>query len=211
MECLDIMRRLWQGTTLDYQSEYFQIHGIALPKPLQAGGPPVWLGARVPAAVRRAAEHTDGWLTSYNSSVTDLQTLIPIYREACAARAEGYHGHVALIREGFVAESFEHARALIQEPLMAQYLAYAEWKKGEDKYSARTFDELTARMILGSPEDCIRKIQQYEQLGIDSLLLVFQQPGLGSHDVLTCMRRFAKQVIPAFAREREVASVTEAQ
>lgn len=32
------------------------------PRPVQQGGPPIWIGGSSPAAVRRAAERGDGWL-----------------------------------------------------------------------------------------------------------------------------------------------------
>ena len=60
-------------------------------------------------------------------------------------------------------------------------------------------DELTAedylKHLIGTPEECIEKINGYQDLGISELVLQF--PSLGSGD-LSDVRLFAESVIPAF-------------
>ena len=96
---------------------------------------------------------------------------------------------------------------MIEKPVMAQYVAYAEWKQGsldEDKYRNTAFEAVTDRMIIGSPADCIKQIHTYQRLGIDSLLMVFQQPGIPHAETLACMRRFALEVTPHFAPQAAI-------
>ncbi|MBB5776905.1 LLM class flavin-dependent oxidoreductase [Nonomuraea jabiensis] len=62
-ESVDIMRRLWTGETVSHQGEHFAFHDVTLyPKPVQAGGPPIWLPGSGERALRRAARLADGWL-----------------------------------------------------------------------------------------------------------------------------------------------------
>ncbi|WP_249019458.1 LLM class flavin-dependent oxidoreductase [Conexibacter sp. S30A1] len=48
-ECVEIMRALWRGETLDYAGEYYTLEDVAIaPLPATPGGPPVWLGSFSP-------------------------------------------------------------------------------------------------------------------------------------------------------------------
>ena len=52
--------------------------GHLAPRPVQAGGPPVWIGGSSKAALRRAAEFGDGWLpqgTPYPEMPTAVETI----------------------------------------------------------------------------------------------------------------------------------------
>ncbi|MEU6777619.1 LLM class flavin-dependent oxidoreductase [Nonomuraea angiospora] len=62
-ESIDIMRRLWTGETISHQGGHFTFHDVTLdPKPVQSGGPPIWLPGSGERALRRAARLADGWL-----------------------------------------------------------------------------------------------------------------------------------------------------
>ena len=57
------MRRLWGGGPVDFAGRFTTVPGLTLdPGPVQAGGPPIWLGGRRPAAIRRAGRFADVWM-----------------------------------------------------------------------------------------------------------------------------------------------------
>ncbi len=62
-EWIGLMKRLWSGEAVQHQGEFYQ-HGpiIVKPTPARPGGPPVVIGGVGERAIRRAAEHGDGWL-----------------------------------------------------------------------------------------------------------------------------------------------------
>jgi probable F420-dependent oxidoreductase len=62
-ECLAICKRLWTESEVAHTGEFFDFGPVAFePKPLQRPWPPIHIGGEVDRALRRAAEHGDGWI-----------------------------------------------------------------------------------------------------------------------------------------------------
>lgn len=56
-EALEVLRRAWRAGPVRFEGEHFRCGDIEVhPKPLQPGGPPLWVGTRGPEALVRAAE-----------------------------------------------------------------------------------------------------------------------------------------------------------
>jgi alkanesulfonate monooxygenase SsuD/methylene tetrahydromethanopterin reductase-like flavin-dependent oxidoreductase (luciferase family) len=82
-ETIEIMRRLWSETKIDYQGRYFKLHDVGiLPHPARPDGIPIWIAAdRNETGFKRVARLGDGWVT-----------LAPTLERFTAARAkiDGY-------------------------------------------------------------------------------------------------------------------------
>ncbi|GAB4460473.1 MAG: hypothetical protein Kow00120_28140 [Anaerolineae bacterium] len=65
-EYIQAMRALWQsGEYAEFHGETVSFSGAVFnPKPVQPGGPPIWIGGVSDAALRRAATFGDGWQPS---------------------------------------------------------------------------------------------------------------------------------------------------
>jgi probable F420-dependent oxidoreductase len=62
-EMIDLLRRFWTEDVIEHHSENYDIQPITfLPKPLQKGGIPIYIGGTTPAALRRAGRLGDGWM-----------------------------------------------------------------------------------------------------------------------------------------------------
>jgi alkanesulfonate monooxygenase SsuD/methylene tetrahydromethanopterin reductase-like flavin-dependent oxidoreductase (luciferase family) len=56
-EALEVVRRAWADGPVRFAGQHFRCGEVEVhPKPLQPGGPPLWLGARGPDALARAAQ-----------------------------------------------------------------------------------------------------------------------------------------------------------
>jgi len=72
-ECMRIFRALWTEETPSFQGEFHQFSGIKCePKPVQAGGIPLWIGGHTPQAIRRAARLGNGWQPIVQRPPADL-------------------------------------------------------------------------------------------------------------------------------------------
>ena len=61
-EYLRLMRATWTTDPVSFTGRYVSVRDVhALPKPVQPGGIPVWIGGHTDAAVRRASTLGDGW------------------------------------------------------------------------------------------------------------------------------------------------------
>ena len=55
-ESIELLRQAWSTDEINFKGIHFHIEGIeVVPKPIQPSGPPIWVGAGVPEAQRRAA------------------------------------------------------------------------------------------------------------------------------------------------------------
>jgi probable F420-dependent oxidoreductase len=64
-EFIRVLQALWGPDPVEFQGRHFRVaRSIVGLKPVQAPRPPLYLAAYVPAALRRAATLSDGWLPS---------------------------------------------------------------------------------------------------------------------------------------------------
>ena len=62
-EAIPALRAAWSGERVEIAGKGFQAGGnLALPRPIQRPGPPIWVGGNSRRAIRRAVELGDGWL-----------------------------------------------------------------------------------------------------------------------------------------------------
>ncbi len=61
LEGLRLCRALWRGGTVTWNGRWTVANGALAPTPHRPGGPPIWGGGTVRAALERAARHYDGW------------------------------------------------------------------------------------------------------------------------------------------------------
>lgn len=56
-EALHVLRLAWAGAPIEFEGRHFRIEGHSVhPRPVQPGGPPLWIGASAASGQRKAAE-----------------------------------------------------------------------------------------------------------------------------------------------------------
>jgi len=80
-ETVAATRQLWTEDEAQYHGDYIDFDPVwAFPKPLQAGGPPVFLGAMGPLGRKHAAAWADGWYP-VDVAMGDVATTLEQFRE----------------------------------------------------------------------------------------------------------------------------------
>ena len=65
-ETIEILEQLWTGEAVDYEGRFYSLrHARLEPPPVQKPGPPIWLAAMGPGALKVAARRAAGWEASY--------------------------------------------------------------------------------------------------------------------------------------------------
>jgi alkanesulfonate monooxygenase SsuD/methylene tetrahydromethanopterin reductase-like flavin-dependent oxidoreductase (luciferase family) len=205
VEGVEVVKRLWTEDHVSFEGKEFQIKDATIdPKPLQKPRPPIWIAANSDAAVERAAQISDGWMIGPHSAIQELERQVRLCREAWAAAGKAGKPDIPIIRETFVAKSRKEALEKARPCLEQLYRAiYVKWKQNEamsdPKELSWAFDRLAeGRFILGSPEECIDQIKEYEdRLGVTYMLPRFDwTPGLPQEEIIASMRLFGEKVIP---------------
>ena len=64
-EAIRVMRLLWTQDEVTFQGEFYKLDRVSIfPKPWQTP-PPIWIGGKSEAAMRRTARLGDGWIPSF--------------------------------------------------------------------------------------------------------------------------------------------------
>jgi probable F420-dependent oxidoreductase len=84
IESVEVMRALWTEAAAAYDGEIYRLDSLPMePKPVQPGGPQIWLGGRARPALKRAATYGSGWMgpgastdAMFREQVATLQELL---------------------------------------------------------------------------------------------------------------------------------------
>ncbi len=84
-ECLQLIRALWTEDFVSFKGDFYEaVDWACNPKPVQAGGIPIWLGGESHKQLERVGKYADGWLATAKSLPT-LKDDFAIAKEAAVA------------------------------------------------------------------------------------------------------------------------------
>jgi len=161
-EGIEILRRLWSEDAVEHRGRHFSFGPVSMdPKPVQAGGPPVWIGGRRPPAFRRAGRLGDGYISHMCAPDTyraNLETIAG-HAEAAGRKLERFDTAAFL----FTALDDDYETALDRA---ASVLAGVYGRPVEQ------FREAAPRyVLLGRPEDCLEQMRGFHAAGVRHFVL----------------------------------------
>jgi alkanesulfonate monooxygenase SsuD/methylene tetrahydromethanopterin reductase-like flavin-dependent oxidoreductase (luciferase family) len=202
VEALEVVERLWSGEPVTYEGKHFHLKDVRISMPtLQRPRPPIWMAANGDVAVRRAARMGDAWFINPHSTLATIERQWALFR--CERAALGRPvGEVPLIRECYLAADAATAFAEAQPYLEPKYEAYRGWDQDKALPEGESFDlsfEALARdrFLIGDPASVADELLRYrERLGVTTLVVRAQWPGLPHERVLRTIRLLGERVRP---------------
>ncbi|HET9456696.1 MAG TPA: LLM class flavin-dependent oxidoreductase [Candidatus Limnocylindrales bacterium] len=185
-----IARELWTGKSVEWHSELYDFSDVDLkPQPLYPV--PVWWGGATPASVRLAVEFCEGWLPGRITFPT-YEVRVAKIRELGAEQGRP-PVLVGAVPVTSIADSRDEAIGYMNVPGLIDNANHQKfWIKPEGGQFT-TFDELDGSVLTGTPDDIVRGVQRYQEIGCDLLIVDFR---MRFPDWLEQIERFAREVVP---------------
>jgi probable F420-dependent oxidoreductase len=154
-EAIVLMRRLWTEENVSFSGHFFSIQEVTItPRPWQKGGPPIWIGGRSQAALRRTGRLGDGWLVSGASAIEVGNGIEAIRRYAAEAGRVVPEDHYGVLLPFYFARSTDEA-----------YEAAKNSIRSRPELSPFNFT------ALGTAEQVRQRIQQYINAGASKFVM----------------------------------------
>jgi alkanesulfonate monooxygenase SsuD/methylene tetrahydromethanopterin reductase-like flavin-dependent oxidoreductase (luciferase family) len=167
-EALQMIRDIWRHETVSMQGQFHHYENMQTsPRPVQSGGPPIWVGGNSARSRRRVAELGDGW----HASSLLASEMVP----GCQ--------HVRALWE-------QHNRQ--GEPVFSCRIALSLDGVSQEvtSYASRR----PRSSITGSIEAAVEQFGAYQALGLEHVIL---EMSTQSHDgTLATMETFVERIRP---------------
>lgn len=218
-EALEVIVHAWTCERVTYDGKYYRVRDLTIhPKPVQKPHPPIRIATNSSDTFPLAGRL--GYPMFSSLVVVPLARLrrdIAIYWQAFEEAGHTRTGEeVALLFPLYVGETAAEAQRVPRESIMHYFDVISRRRAADDadldvttrernkEMQARlqrlTFEDVCEQMgIIGTPEQCIARIQWLrEEFNVSQLICWFNPGGLMLHEtVLTSMNRFATHVMPA--------------
>ena len=231
-ESISMLPKIWTQDIYSHQGKYFNVpEREVIPKPMQKPHPPLWSACSQDDTFQRAGELGIGCLCNVLGQYDAVERRINMYKEALKnAQPVGdfINDKVVVSSIGFCDENEQRCRERGAEiaswNINIRLRNYERGWAGVDttnvpedyRHHVRRFEwdpqmrqgvspeEVlsTGRFCVGTPDQCIEVIENYERIGADEIMPIFQAGPATDEEVKNSLRLFGKYVIPHF-KEKE--------
>lgn len=212
-ESAPLLRQLWSGDCA-HEGEFYQFPATSsAPKPLQDGGPPIWIAARDPNSHEFAVHN------GFNVQVTplwqgteEITSLMQRFSDACESH-DGPRPKVMLLHHTYVSANDDDTVQAAQE-LSRFYNYFGAWFQNkrpvsQGQIAALSEEEIASNammapenlrrdLTMGTAREVIDRIKHYEDLGYDEFSFWIDS-GMSSERKRASLDRFINDVMPAFS------------
>ena len=183
MEAVRVIKQALLGERFTFEGDFYQVRDSVLtPQAYQEGGFPIWGAGDSVKAMLRGVEYGEAWPASpFPIFRPAWEERLAAYREKCDAL--GKQPYVVLMRDGWVANSFEEAAESFGRHYAEEMLFYQRQGILQqvhpffDSPEKITVDTMRGHAIMGTPSQCIEQLEELrENLGVDYVMMRFRMP-----------------------------------
>lgn len=195
-EYIEVMQGLWTQAPFSYQGRFLQFDDIVMePKPYQKPHPPIWVGGRPggvetapdgtkrfkskTGAVRRAGKYGQGWFPYYVTVEGVRTTVQQLHQYAREAGRDPADIVIGLNNNWLIRDTYKEA--------------LEEARRKSMRYGRDLSDRVAQYDLLGSPNDIIRRMEEYIAVGVTHFASLFTDDD--DHRQLEIV---AKKIMPYF-------------
>ncbi|TMB69421.1 MAG: LLM class flavin-dependent oxidoreductase [Chloroflexi bacterium] len=181
-EALRVMKLLYGQDNIRFEGRFTKLDGVTLaPKPVQPGGPPVWIAGRSEAAMRRAGRLGDGYLPYLFSPEQFRDGLAKTREYADKVGRDPSTITGATYQFICLADTYNEAKTIAAADLSRRY--NQPFEKIVDRY-----------VVMGSASECAARLADFVEAGVEHFILVPIVPA--PNDFMPHVEAYAAGVLP---------------
>lgn len=164
----EILRRVFTENNVDYSDANFTFNDVTIePKP-SGGRIPFWYCGATPRSARLAVEFCDGWMPGRISMAT-LDRRVQTMREL-SSEAGKPMPTVAVIPPTSVERTRDEALQHVNIPGLLAWANKAKYAVKPPSGRFETVEDLSGQLIVGTPDDAIRELHRFAEVGTEHLV-----------------------------------------
>jgi alkanesulfonate monooxygenase SsuD/methylene tetrahydromethanopterin reductase-like flavin-dependent oxidoreductase (luciferase family) len=222
-EAIREIPKMWKEGAYSHEGEYFRMpERQVFPKPHGPLHPAMWVAAGSPGTFTEAGEMGLGAFCFSIGRPQQMEPLVTNYKrgiESATPVGDYVNDNIMGVTNMLCMEDRRKAFEVASNMGMNYYstLAYhwldnvprpkhlPEWPAKIPEPSPEQVEQLSAEgyAVIGDPDDCIRSVQRWADMGFDQLTFSPTTNTLPTEVVISSMEVFGREVIPQFDRDTE--------
>ena len=180
-EAVTIIKKMWTEENPSFKGKYYSINGaVCEPKPIQRPRPPIWIGdGGEKLLLRVVAKHGDG-CNFMGLSLEEYKHKLAVLTKHCDSVGR---------RISSVRKSWQGSVIIGRNTAEVRSKLQSAAKSGD----IRGLD-IEGHSIVGPPEQCIQRIGEYVDIGVDRFMMSFPK----SATDISGLKLFGEKILPNF-------------
>ena len=189
-EAVNLIHRIWTQDKVTFRGKYYNVTNLVMtPKPIQKPHPPIWIGGKSRESIQVAAKYGD-YVNFANTTPEEYKLKLDILEKYCreigrnfSELGKSWHGDMIIVDR--------------EEDKKIEVLKYkekcSESRDNMEKLMEMEIEDITKGMIVGTAEQCVEKIQEFLDVGVDHIIPYFPNNKEGR-----ALQTFTEKIVPNF-------------